>query len=33
VAHDFNNLLQAIRGNVSLVLLQTPEDSNLHFDA
>jgi PAS domain S-box-containing protein len=29
VAHDFNNLLQAIRGNVSLVLLQTPEDSNL----
>jgi PAS domain S-box-containing protein len=29
VAHDFNNLLQAIRGNVSLVLLQTSEDSNL----
>ena len=29
VAHDFNNLLQAIRGNVSLVLLQTPEDSSL----
>ena len=27
VAHDFNNLLQAIRGNVSLVLLdqQLPE--------
>jgi PAS domain S-box-containing protein len=29
VAHDFNNLLQAIRGNVSLVLLQAPEDSSL----
>jgi PAS domain S-box-containing protein len=29
VAHDFNNLLQAIRGNVSLVLLQTPEDSTV----
>ena len=30
VAHDFNNLLQAIRGNTSLVILQSPEDSDLH---
>ena len=30
VAHDFNNLLQAIRGNTSLVIMQAPQDSNLH---
>ncbi|HUB88084.1 MAG TPA: ATP-binding protein, partial [Verrucomicrobiae bacterium] len=30
VAHDFNNLLQAIRGNTSLVIMQAPEDSDLH---
>lgn len=29
VAHDFNNLLQAIRGNVSLVLLQSHENPGL----
>lgn len=33
VAHDFNNLLQAIRGNISLVLLQAEEGSNLHHCA
>jgi len=30
VAHDFNNLLQAIRGNTSLVMMQAPQDSDLH---
>ncbi len=30
VAHDFNNLLQAIRGNTNLVILQSPQDSDLH---
>ena len=30
VAHDFNNLLQAIRGNTGLVIMQSPQDSNLH---
>lgn len=33
VAHDFNNLLQAIRGNTSLVILQTEEDSELRYRA
>lgn len=33
VAHDFNNLLQAIRGNVSLVLLQSHENPALHHCA
>jgi len=30
VAHDFNNLLQAIRGNIGLVILQSPQNSDLH---
>jgi len=30
VAHDFNNLLQAIRGNTSLVIMRSPQDSDLH---
>jgi PAS domain S-box-containing protein len=30
VAHDFNNLLQAIRGNISLVIMQAPQNSDLH---
>ena len=30
VAHDFNNLLQVIRGNTSLVLLETPPESEMH---
>jgi PAS domain S-box-containing protein len=30
VAHDFNNLLQAIRGNTSLVIMQAPQNSDLH---
>jgi two-component system cell cycle sensor histidine kinase/response regulator CckA len=30
IAHDFNNLLQAIRGNVTLMLLETAPGSNLH---
>ncbi len=29
VAHDFNNLLQAIQGNTNLVILQSPENSEL----
>jgi two-component system, cell cycle sensor histidine kinase and response regulator CckA len=29
IAHDFNNLLQAIRGNVTLMLLETAPGSNL----
>ncbi len=33
VAHDFNNLLQAIRGNVSLLLLQLHESPALHHCA
>lgn len=33
VAHDFNNLLQAIRGNVSLLLLQLHETPELHHCA
>ncbi|MBC8095884.1 MAG: PAS domain S-box protein [Akkermansiaceae bacterium] len=33
VAHDFNNLLQAIRGNISLVLLQSHENPGLHHCA
>jgi PAS domain S-box-containing protein len=33
VAHDFNNLLQAIRGNITLVLLQTKEQPGLHHCA
>ncbi len=30
IAHDFNNLIHAIRGNTSLIILQTPETSDLH---
>jgi PAS domain S-box-containing protein len=30
IAHDFNNLLQAIRGNTGLMLLQSPQNSDLH---
>ena len=30
VAHDFNNMLLVIRGNTSLVLMEAPQDSNLH---
>jgi PAS domain S-box-containing protein len=30
VAHDFNNLLQAIRGNTSLVIMQAPQNSDMH---
>jgi two-component system cell cycle sensor histidine kinase/response regulator CckA len=30
VAHDFNNLLQAIRGNTSLLLMESPPDSDAH---
>ncbi len=30
VAHDFNNLLQAIRGNASLLLLESSPDSDMH---
>jgi len=29
VAHDFNNLLQAIRGNTSLVIMESPPGSNV----
>jgi PAS domain S-box-containing protein len=30
VAHDFNNLLQAIRGNTSLLLMESPPGSETH---
>jgi PAS domain S-box-containing protein len=30
VAHDFNNLLQVIRGNTSLLLMESPPGSEMH---